>query len=61
MMVNDFYLGNLDIARLNYGVIMLVPKVNVDAKRAPSAKHTASRTSWLYTRRESRDVPVNFS
>jgi hypothetical protein len=33
----------------------------VDAKRAPSAKHTASRTSWLYTRRESRDVPVNFS
>jgi hypothetical protein len=24
----------------------------VDAKRAPSAKHTASRTSWLYTRRE---------
>jgi hypothetical protein len=33
----------------------------VDAKRAPSAKHTASRTSWLYTRRESRDMPVNFS
>jgi hypothetical protein len=26
-MVNDFYLGNLDIARLNYGVIKLVPKV----------------------------------
>jgi hypothetical protein len=35
--------------------------LHVDAKRAPSAKHTASRTSWLYTRRESRDVPVNFS
>jgi hypothetical protein len=33
----------------------------VDAKRAPNAKHTASRTSWLYTRRESRDVPVSFS
>ena len=26
-MVNDFYLGSLDIARLNYGVITLVPKV----------------------------------
>jgi hypothetical protein len=33
----------------------------VDAKRAPGAKHTASRTSWLHTRKESRDVPVNFS
>jgi hypothetical protein len=33
----------------------------VDAKRAPSAKHTASRTSWLQTRKESQDVPVNFS
>jgi hypothetical protein len=33
----------------------------VDAKCAPSAKHTASRTSWLHTRKESRDVPVNFS
>jgi hypothetical protein len=33
----------------------------VDAKRAPSAKHTASQTSWLHTRKESRDVPVNFS
>ena len=26
-MVNDFYLGNLDIKRLYYGVITLVPKV----------------------------------
>ena len=26
-MVNDFYLGNLDIGRLNYGVITLIPKV----------------------------------
>ena len=26
-MINDFYLGNLDLARLNYGVITLVPKV----------------------------------
>ena len=25
--VNDFYLGNLDIKRLNYGVITLIPKV----------------------------------
>jgi hypothetical protein len=32
----------------------------VDVKCAPSAKHTASRTSWLHTRKESRDVPVNF-
>jgi hypothetical protein len=29
-------------------------------KMCTSAKHTASRTSWLHTRRESRDVPVNF-
>jgi hypothetical protein len=34
---------------------------DVDAKSAPSAKHTASRTSWLHTRKESQDVPVNFS
>jgi hypothetical protein len=33
----------------------------VDEKRAPSAKHTASRTSWLHTCKESQDVPVNFS
>jgi hypothetical protein len=33
----------------------------VDAKRAPSAKHTASRTSWLHTCKESQDVSVNFS
>jgi hypothetical protein len=26
-MVNDFYMGHLDLARLNYGVITLVPKV----------------------------------
>jgi len=26
-MVNDFYLGKLDIARLNYGVITLIPKI----------------------------------
>ena len=26
-MVNDFYLGQLDLSRLNYGVITLVPKV----------------------------------
>jgi hypothetical protein len=32
----------------------------VDAKRAPSAKHTASRTSWLHTCKESQDVTVNF-
>jgi hypothetical protein len=32
----------------------------VDAKCALSAKHTTSRTSWLHTRKESRDVPVNF-
>jgi hypothetical protein len=33
----------------------------VDTKCTPSAKHTASRTSWLHTCRESQDVPVNFS
>jgi hypothetical protein len=33
----------------------------VDAKCAPSAKHTASRTSWLHTCKESQDVLVNFS
>jgi hypothetical protein len=32
----------------------------VDAKCAPSAKHTASRTSWLHTCKESQDMPVNF-
>jgi hypothetical protein len=32
----------------------------VDAKCAPSTKHTASRTSWLHTCKESQDVPVNF-
>jgi hypothetical protein len=26
-MVNEFFMGNLDIARLNYGVITLIPKV----------------------------------
>ena len=26
-MINDFYLGKLDLARLNYGVITLIPKV----------------------------------
>jgi hypothetical protein len=25
-MVNDFYMGNLDIARLNYGVVTLIRK-----------------------------------
>jgi hypothetical protein len=39
----------------------LVPVVtSVDAKCAPSAKHRASRTSWLHTCKESQDVPVNF-
>jgi hypothetical protein len=28
--------------------------VLVDAKFAPRAKHTASRTSWLHTRRDSK-------
>lgn len=26
-MVNDFYLGELDVQRLNYGVITLIPKI----------------------------------
>ena len=29
-MINDFYLGNLDLTKLNYGIVTLVPKV-VDA------------------------------
>jgi hypothetical protein len=36
-----------------------VPK-SVLTQNVPSAKHTASRTSWLHTRKESRDVLVNF-
>jgi hypothetical protein len=39
---------------------MMVGVFGADAKCAPSAKHTASRTSWLHTCRESQDVPVNF-
>ena len=27
LMINDFYMGNLDISRLNYVVITLIPKV----------------------------------
>jgi hypothetical protein len=42
-------------------VIAKLAEDAVDAKCAPSARHTASRTSWLYTRKESRDLPVNFS
>jgi hypothetical protein len=38
-----------------------VADFRVYAKCAPSAKHTASRTSWLHTHKETRDVPVNFS
>jgi hypothetical protein len=41
--------------------VALVGKmVCVDAKCAPSAKHTASRASWLHTCKESQDVLVNF-
>jgi hypothetical protein len=29
---NDFYLGVLDIQRLNYGIITLLPKVKEDEK-----------------------------
>jgi hypothetical protein len=36
------------------------PDPSVDTKRVPSAKHTASRTSWLHTCKESQEVPVNF-
>jgi hypothetical protein len=36
------------------------PRVCVDVKSAPHAKHTASRTSWLNTRCRIRSVPVNF-
>jgi hypothetical protein len=24
---NDFYLGNLDVKRINYGIVTLIPKV----------------------------------
>jgi hypothetical protein len=32
---NEFYLGNLDIKRINYGIITLLPKVK-DAKKDPA-------------------------
>jgi hypothetical protein len=52
----------LDVLRVEVAELKSRPALlGVDAKRAPSAQHTASRTSWLYTRRESRDVTVNFS
>jgi hypothetical protein len=48
-----FHIGKVDQT-------LFLLRQGVDAKCAPSAKHTASRTSWLHTRKESRDVPVNF-
>jgi hypothetical protein len=42
------------------GEVLLRPTAAVDAKCVPSAKHTASRTSWLHACKESQDVPVNF-
>jgi hypothetical protein len=41
-------------------LIEVLIDASVDAKCAPSAKHTASRTSWLHACKESQDVPVNF-
>jgi hypothetical protein len=32
---NEFYLGNLDIRRINYGIITLLPKVK-DAEKDPA-------------------------
>jgi hypothetical protein len=32
MMLSDFYAGKLDIQCLNFGVITLIPKINVDFK-----------------------------
>jgi hypothetical protein len=59
------FIGSNSLPPLWFAVSVLqdVKRVReiVDAKCAPSAKHTASRTSWLHTRKESRDVPVNFS
>jgi hypothetical protein len=49
------------VTEIQKEVITAAVAATVDAKRAPSAKRTASRTSWLHTRKESRDVPVNFS
>jgi hypothetical protein len=54
--------GDIGGSKVFKGVLTRgLTKPCVDAKCAPSAKHTASRTSWLHTRKESRDVPVNFS
>jgi hypothetical protein len=39
----------------------LVVLMSVDAKCAPSAKHTASRTSWLYTCRDHKTCQSIFS
>jgi hypothetical protein len=51
-----------DFRHLDFSVVVPlgVPKSVLTQKCAPCAKHTASRTSWLHTRKESRDVPVNF-
>jgi hypothetical protein len=40
--------------RHSFSLIIFLPFVlppSVDAKSAPRTKHTASRTSWLHTRR----------
>jgi hypothetical protein len=50
--------GDLSACKSKRTLIQLLTVV--DAKCALSAKHTASRTNWLHTRKESRDVPVNF-
>jgi hypothetical protein len=63
---STYYCERVKIDNINtskdarYLIVEVVVVVFVDAKCAPSAKHTASRTSWLHTRKESQDVPVNF-
>jgi hypothetical protein len=51
-----------DVRHLDFSAVGPTKRAKkcVDAKCAPSAKHTASRTSWLHTCKESQDVPVNF-
>jgi hypothetical protein len=53
--------GQISARRSAPNRIRRLAGAGVDAKCAPSAKHTASRTSWLHTCKESQDVPVNFS
>jgi hypothetical protein len=50
--VQDMQAKSDDLVRRNKTLRNKNKGIPVDAKSAPSAKHTASRTSWLRTRKE---------